>query len=325
MTASASRAAVIERYGTAPRVADHRTNANEGALLALTAASLNPADLAIASGNFPAGNPPLPYVPGIDGIAEVVASERFAPGSRVAVVGGGVGVTRDGTWADHFWAPDAALLEVPDDVDAITAAAVLTPGLTAWLAMTHIAELREGESVLVLGATGTLGSVALQAARLLSAGHVIAVGRSTDRLERCRSDGAHAVVSTEAPDLTTAFAEAAGDRPPDVIIDPLYGRAFESALAVAAPAARIVHVGQSAAATATLASGLLRGKRLTVQGMSLFFIAREVLQNGCTTLLEHVRDGRVTVGGVTVVALDDAADAWAAKASGDPHKIVVTP
>jgi NADPH:quinone reductase-like Zn-dependent oxidoreductase len=318
------RAAVIEQYAAAPTLAE-REPLPGGAIVELRAAALNPADLAIASGTFPAGSPPLPYVPGIDGIGVVVASERFAPGTRVGVLGGGVGVARDGTWAERFAAPESALLPVLDGVDDVTAAALLTPGLTAWLALTHVAELGAGESVLVLGATGTLGSVAVQAARQLGAGRVVAVGRDAARLERSRGRGADATVAADGDGLVDALREAVGDHPPDVVVDPIFGPGFEAALAVAAPAARIVHVGQSSAPTASLASGLLRGKRLTLQGMSVFFVDRDVLEAGYTALLEHARDGRVTVDDVEAVPLERAAEAWAAKAAGQATKFVITP
>lgn len=324
MTPSTSRAAIIEDYAHAPTLTEREPRSG-GAIVEMRAAALNPADLAIASGTFPAGSPPLPYVPGIDGVGVIVESERFSPGTRVAVLGEGVGVAQDGTWAERFGAPEGALLPVPDGVDDITAAALLTPGLAAWTGLTEFAALRAGESVLVLGATGAVGSVAVQSARLLGAGRVVAVGRNRERLERARSQGADEIVSTEAGGFVDALRAAVGDQPPDVILDPMFGPAFEAALAVAAPGARVVHVGQSAAPTASLASGLLRGKRLTLYGVSVFFVARDVLEAGYAALLEHAHAGRVTVGDLASVPLERAADAWAAKAAGEATKFVVTP
>jgi NADPH:quinone reductase-like Zn-dependent oxidoreductase len=322
MTPAPARAAVITEYGAAPTLQDRPVSGE--ATIELRAAALNPADLAIASGSFPAGSPPLPYVPGIDGVGVVLQSARFASGTRVAVLGGGVGVARDGTWAERFGAPEAALMAAPDGVDDVTAAALVTPGLTAWLALTHVARLRTGESVLVLGASGALGSVAVQAAALLGADRVVAVGRDAERLEGLRG-AADALVASEGDDLVEALREAFGDRPPDVVVDPVFGPGFEAALAVAAPAARVVHVGQSATPTATLASGLLRGKRLTLLGMSVFFVDRDVLEAGYADLLAAVADGDIAVGAVKTVPLADAPAAWAEKTAGGRGKIVVTP
>jgi NADPH:quinone reductase-like Zn-dependent oxidoreductase len=322
MTPSPSRAAVIEHYGSPPTIVERAAGA-DGARLKLRAAALNPADLAIASGTFPAGSPPLPYVPGIDGVGIVEESERFSPGSRVGILGGGVGVARDGTWAERFSVPEAALLSLPESVDDITAAALLTPGLAAWLALTHAAGLREGESVVVLGAGGAVGTVAVQAARLLGARRVVAVARDPERVQR-RSDGPDMTVAADAESLVDALREAVGDHPPDVVVDPVFGPAFEAALAVAAPEARIIHVGQSAAPTASLASGLLRGKRLTVRGLSVFFVPRDELEAGATALLKHAATGRIALDNIRELPLERAAEAWAVQTAGEAVKLVIT-
>jgi NADPH:quinone reductase len=323
MTPSPSRAAVIEDYGTPPTIAERAAGAN-GATLELRAAALNPADLAIASGSFPAGNPPLPYVPGIDGVGVVQGSERFSPGSRVGILGGGVGVARDGTWAESLSVPEAALLPLPDGVEDVTAASLLTPGLAAWLALTHAAGLQEGESVLVLGAGGAVGTVAAQAARVLGARRVVAVARDPERVMG-RTTAPDATVAAGDASLIDALREAVGDQPPDVVVDPVFGPAFEAALAVAAPEARIIHVGQAAAPTVTLASGLMRGKRLTIQGLSVFFVPRDVLEAAAIALLEHAAAGDVALDNVRTLPLERAAEAWAAQQAGEAVKLVITP
>lgn len=323
MTASTSRAAVIEDYGSPPTIVERVAGA-KGARLELRAAALNPADLAIASGSFPAGSPALPYVPGIDGVGIVEESEHFSPGSRVGILGGGVGVARDGTWAERLCVPETALLPLPDSVDDITAAALLTPGLAAWLALTHAARLQEGESVLVLGAGGAVGTVAAQAARLLGARRVVAVARDSERVMG-RADAPDMTVAAGEESLIDALREAVGDHPPDVVVDPVFGPAFEAALAVAAPEARLIHVGQAAAPSVTLASGLLRGKRLTVRGLSVFFVPRDALEAGAKALLEHAATGRIALDDIRTLPLERASEAWAAQAAGQAVKLVVTP
>src|SRR5690242_2585082 len=111
------RAAIVSAFQAPPAPGERQEpEAGEGkALLELRAAALNPADLAIASGSFPAGNPPLPYVPGIEGVGVVVDSARFAPGTRVWASGRGLGVAYDGTFSDRFAAADEVLVEVPPE------------------------------------------------------------------------------------------------------------------------------------------------------------------------------------------------------------------
>ena len=125
------RAAIVSEYQAAPVSGDRPPPlAVEGkALVELRAAALNPADLAIASGSFPAGSPPLPYVPGIEGVGIVVESARVAPGTRVWASGRGLGVGADGTFAEQFAASDEILVEVPASADDLLAASVGVVGL----------------------------------------------------------------------------------------------------------------------------------------------------------------------------------------------------
>ena len=231
------RAAVVSAFQAPPEVADRpEPAAREGqAVVELLAAALNPADLAIASGSFPAGNPPLPYVPGIEGVGTVVESARFAAGTRVWASGRGFGVAFDGAFSERFAVADEVLVEVPEAASDIVAAALGQVGLAAWMSLSWRAPVRPGEVVLVLGATGSVGSVAVQAAKLLGAGRVIAAGRDAARLEAASALGADATVSLEGDDVRERLAEAAADGPPTLVLDALYGPPLEAALAVVGP------------------------------------------------------------------------------------------
>ena len=258
----------------------------------MLAASLNPADIAIASGSFPFGSPPLPYVPGIEGVGTVVQSERFAPGTRVWTSGRGLGVAADGTFAERYLAAEEVLVEVPAEVADVDAAALGVVGLAAWMPLSWLAPVKPGESVLVLGATGNVGSVAVQAAKVLGAGRIVAVGRDADRLQRALELGADAVVEI-ADDLGERLAASVADDPPTLVFDALWGAPLEAAAAVTAPGGRIVHLGQSAGPTATLASGLIRGRQLQIQGYSNFAVPQEAIAAGYRDLLGHAAAGRI--------------------------------
>jgi NADPH2:quinone reductase len=279
----------------------------------LRAAALNPADLAIASGSFPAGSPPLPYVPGIEGVGSILRSDRFEPGTRVWASGRGLGVASDGTFAAQFVASEDVLVEVPADADDLLAAALGVVGLAGWMPLTWAAPVRPGESVLVLGATGSVGSVAVQAARILGAGSVVAVGRDASRLARIRDLGADATAELGGDDFRERLAAAVQGAPPTLV-----------AAAVAAPGARIVHVGQAAGPTATIASGLVRGKQLRILGYSNFAVPQDALAQGYSDVLEHAVAGRIRME-VESFGLDRVAEAWAAQAQGPDAKLVLTP
>ena len=320
------RAAIISEYQTAPVAGDRPApSPGEGkALVEMRAAALNPADPAIASGSFPFGSPPLPYVPGIEGVGTVVESVRFAPGTRVWASGRGLGIGIDGTFAEQFAAPEEVLVEVPAGADDLVAAAIGVAGLAGWLPLAWLAPVRPGESVLVLGASGNVGSVAVQAAKILGAGRVVAVGRDAGRLARARELGADDTVELGGDDFRERLAAAIDGAAPTLVLDALWGVPVEAAAAVAAPGARIVHVGQSAGPSATLLSGLVRGKQLQILGYSNFAVPQDAVAQGYTDLVEHAIAGRIAVD-VETVPLEEVAGAWARQVQGAGLKLVLVP
>jgi NADPH2:quinone reductase len=179
-----------------------------------------------------------------------------------------------------------------------------------------------GETVLVLGATGTVGLVAMQGARLLGAGRVVAAGRSAPGLERARRLGADAVVSLEEDDLVGAFREACGGDGPTLVVDPLWGEPVVAAAGAAARGARIVHIGQSAGPTAPFVSADVRGKQLNVLGFSNFGTPREVMDREYLRLVEYARAGELEVE-IERFPFEQAAEAWRRQAEGAGAKVVV--
>ena len=169
------------------------------------------------------------------------------------------------------------LVEVPEAADDLVAAALGQVGLAAWMTLSWLAPVRAGETVLVLGATGSVGSVAVQVAKLLGASRVVAVGRDHKRLEAVASLGADATVALDGDGFQEQLAEAVDGAPPTLVLDLLCGPALEAAAAVAGAGARIAHVGQSAAPTATFVSGHVRGKQLQILGYSNFAVPLDVL------------------------------------------------
>ena len=241
-------AGILSASGAAPELGERAepVAAEGGAVVELHAAALNPADLAIGSGTFPAGSPPLPYVPGIEGVGTVVRSARFPAGTRVWASGRGLGVAADGAFSERFAASDEALYEVPAEADDVTAAALGQVGLAAWMPLRWAAPVRPGEAVLVLGTTGNVGTVAVQAAKVLGAGRVVGAGRDEARLAAAGRLGADATVALGGDDLQARLAAAFDRGAPTLVLDVLWAAPLEAAAAVAGPGARIVHVGQAA-------------------------------------------------------------------------------
>jgi NADPH2:quinone reductase len=320
------RAALVHEYGSPPGLGElEELERPDGhAIVELLAAALNPADLAIASGRFPAGSPPLPYVPGIEGVGRVVESARFAPGTRVWAMGRGLGVARNGAFAERFAVSDDALTEVPEGADDVLAVAFATVGVAAWLPLSWLAPVRPDDVVLVLGATGAVGTVAVQSAKLLGARRVIAAGRDAERLERAVSLGADAAVELDGDGLADRLVAAGDGAQPTLVFDLLWGPPIEAATAAAAAGARIAHVGQSAGPTATIASGYVRGKQLEILGYSNFTAPSDAVAKGYAEVVGHAVSGRLRLD-VETVPLDRIAEAWERQASRRDVKLVLVP
>jgi NADPH:quinone reductase len=298
------RAARISELGRPPDPVELDAPAG-GTVVRLEVVSLNPIDLAVGAGRFYAGHPELPYIPGCEGVG------RDADGTLVYVFGGGLGIQRDGTLAERVDVPEGATFELPDDVDPALASACGIAGIAGWTPVTHTANVSGDDRVLVLGATGTVGLIAVQAAKLRGAARVVAAGRNRKKLERARELGADEIVVLGEGELADAF-DGEG---PTVVIDPLWGEPIVAAAQAAAPGARIIHIGQAAGPEATFPSAAVRGKQLRIQGHSNFAMTPWDRRGAHLELLEHVHAGRVTID-VERFPLDRIADAWAAQAKG---------
>jgi NADPH2:quinone reductase len=298
------RAAQIAELGTDPRAVDI---AGDGAIEVL-AVALNPLDLAIAAGRFYGGHPPLPYIPGCEAVGRLDGERRY-------MFGEGRGIRQDGFLVERTEFPRDLTVPVPDGLDDAVAATCGIAGIAGWLPVAERAPVRADDRVLVLGATGTVGSVTVQAARLLGAARVVAAGRDRERLERARNLGADETVVLDGEDLAGRLREACGDEGPTLVVDALWGEPLRAAVDAAAPGARIVHLGQSAGPEATLASAAVRGKRLSILGLSIFALAPAEHAQAYRQLAEHVAAGRIRLD-VETFSLGEIAEAWAAQGRG---------
>jgi NADPH2:quinone reductase len=161
-------AAVVDSFAKAPRYgsfADPVAEAGE-VLVTVEAAGLHPIVKALANGTHYGSTGALPFVAGVDGVG------RLADGTRVYF-----GVSRPpfGTFAERAVTNAALSVQLPDGLDALTAAGIANPGMSSWVALQYRAQFRAGESVLILGATGAAGHLAVQIAKRMGARRVVAV------------------------------------------------------------------------------------------------------------------------------------------------------
>ena len=263
--------------------------------VSVEAVALNPLDIAVGSGVFYGGHPPLPYPPGCE------AAGRTEDGRLVYLFGDSRGIVAPGFLVERVEARDDLMLTLPADVDPALAAAVGIAGIAGWVPVAWKAKPTPDDRVLVLGATGVVGRIAVQAAKLLGAAKVVGVGRGD--LHR--------------------IAEEFADEGFTVCIDPVWGEPLANALHHAAPHARIVHVGQSAGPDSPLRSADVRAKELTIVGHSNFAMNKEERDRAYLEVLDHVLVGRLELR-LERYPLDRVAEAWEHQRSGPGAKVVVT-
>jgi NADPH2:quinone reductase len=307
---------VISGLGQPPELADRSEPSGE-AIYEISAVSLNPLDINVCAGRFFGGHPELPYVPGCEGVG------RAPDGSRVYLFSDGLGLSRDGLLAERAAAPADLGIPLPKAVSDEIAASCGIAGMAGWMPVAWRAPVRKDDRVLVLGATGTVGLVAVQAAKLLGAAHVVAAGRNPDRLERAAQLGADATVSLDEDDLVTAFKETAGGDGPTYVVDTLWGPPAVAAIQAAAPGWRLVQIGQSADAEATLTSAGIRGKMGEVYGYLDFAVPKDQFREQYLRLVDHAAAGEI-IFHIQAYPLEQIVEAWERQAAGADAKIVVT-
>lgn len=263
------KAAVLHALGKPPRCEEFAEPvANEGEVVVrVQAAALKPIDQQMATGAHYASQHQLPAVCGTDGVGVLPDGKRvFFAGSRPPY----------GAMAEQTVIAAMRSFPLPDNIDDITAAAVFNPGLSAFGALKWRAQVAPGETVLILGATGVTGKLAIQTAKRLGAGRVVAAGRNETVLGTLHELGADVTIclGSSGKVLADVFAHEAGGKGFDVVIDYLWGTPIEALLAAitrrdfnpAASRVRLVQVGESAGATIALPAAVLRSSRLEILG-----------------------------------------------------------
>lgn len=323
------KAAVVEEWGEAPRYAEvPEPAAREGAaVVTVEASALTNLSRGLMSGkHYASKGIELPAVPGVDGVVRLADGRRAYTGA----------LTPYGMMAERTLIDPTGAIVLPDSIDSVTAAAVPNPGVSAWMSLEHAAAVRPGDHVLVLGATGVTGSLAVQlAASVFGAGRVVVAGRNADRLKWLRDNGADDVIAIGDEDLGARVAAMHAERPFDAVLDYLWGKPAEKVLAALGSnelaaryhATRFVQIGSMAGLTMDLPAGILRSAGITICGVGLGSVPPEVLgrirTDALPRLFDMVAGGRLHLRTQTR-PLAEVQQAWtAAEPSGT--RIVLVP
>ena len=263
------KAAVLHVFGEPPHYEDFPDpQPGEGEVIVhVRAASLKNIDRAKASGSHYDSHRKLPAVCGVDGVGVLDDGTRvFCGGARMPY-----GMMAEQTVVSRAWC-----LPVPDGVDDDSAAALPNPALSSWLPLVWRARLKPDETVLILGATGVAGKLAIQIAKHLGAGRVVAAGRNRRVLETLPDLGADATIALDQPEpaLIATFAREASQNRIDIVLDYLWGRPTEVLLnaltghdvMAEADTLRLITIGEMAGPTISLSAAALRSSGIEIYG-----------------------------------------------------------
>jgi NADPH:quinone reductase-like Zn-dependent oxidoreductase len=304
------QAAVVESFEAAPRFGDFPAPVAgpDEVLISVKAAAVTQLTRAFAAGKHHAAPHP-PMVPGLDGVGISAGGRVYFAFPRAPV----------GSMAELTAVKRIYCVPVPDDLDDVTAAAAANPGMSSWVGLTRRARLVGGESVLVNGAAGVSGRLAIQVAKHLGARRVIATARNPAVDVELRALGADTVIvlSEDSGALTDAFRRELHEHGVDVVLDYLFGNSTEAFIqacvgpgrGAAEPRVRFIQLGTLGGPNITLPATALRSSGLELLGMGLGAVAHEELVVGIGEFLAAYRAAGFRVE-TTAVPLRDVEAAW---------------
>ncbi len=313
------RAAVVRSFGNPPRYEEFAapTPAEGQLLVDVLAAGLHPRVRSGANGTHYTSDDRLPLIPGVDGVG------RLADGRRVYFVADD---DAPGTMAEQAVLDPRRSIPLPEGADPVVIAAAMNPAMSSWVALRRRITFQPGQSVLILGATGNAGQMAVQIARHLGAAAIVAAGRDPQRLDLLPGLGATTVVSLA--DNPERLGEAAADV--DVVIDYTWGEPTQQAIpAVLTRRADRgkpldwIQIGSMAGQEITLPSFVLRAANLRIMGSGQGSVTAAGILAELPSLVDLLVSGALSADALAV-PLADVEQAWTAPVKPG-QRVVLTP
>lgn len=276
-----------------------------GVLVQVKAAGVNFADTARRYGQYLAETP-LPYIPGAEvaGVISEVSPEvtQFKVGDRV------VALIEEGGYAEFIALHEAQLVRIPDSVDFNEAVSILVQGLSAYHIIKTSGQLVPGETVLVHAAAGGVGTLAVQLAKLMGAGKVIATASNAEKLELARSLGADVTINyTEENWHKQVFAHTDG-KGVDVLLEMVGGDIFKNSLKCMAINGRLVIYGRAGGKVTQFDPAILMQRNVSVTGFWLMNTLknRVLYKDSLAELLTYIGEGKLKLIVGEALPLEDA-------------------
>jgi len=289
-------------------------------IIDVLAAGLHPLVKSIVSGQHYSVDDTLPFIPGVDGVGKLVDGTR--------VYFGAVNQTY-GSMAEKTIANKQMCMPLPDELDSVTAAAIFNPGLSSWLALTYRAQLQANDTVLINGATGVAGRLAVQIAKYLGAGNIIVTGRNDQTLEGLNKIGADTLISLDQSkaEVKNAIIEASNKQAINIVIDYLWGAPAEIVLLAIAQTkpskTRFVQVGDVAGKTITLPASVLRSSGIELCGTGIGATPVDAIVAAVPAFTEFAATQELAIK-TQQISLKDAPLAWD-KTPADGCRFVIVP
>ena len=290
-------------------------------LIHVTASALSQLTKGRASGAHYSSSGQFPLIAGVDGVG------RTADGRRVYFV---LPAAPFGAMAERAAVRPEQCIPLPDGVDDVTAAAIANPGMSSWAALKERARLVAGETVLINGATGVAGRLAVQIARHLGAKKVIATGRNAQALEELKTVGADITIALTLPaeELEAAFLEQFKGDGVHVVLDYLWGKSAEMLIVAAAKAdndgvqVRYVDIGSMSGGEITLPAAALRATNLTLMGSGIGSVSMAGLLGAINGVMQAVVPGKLQIE-TEAVPLASVEENWNKDSGGSRVVFVV--
>jgi NADPH:quinone reductase-like Zn-dependent oxidoreductase len=318
------KAAVVSSFGTAPRYEEFPAPIPAGdddMVIDVIAAGLHPRVRSQADGSHYTSTDELPLVPGIDGVgrgADGVLRYFILPDTTM------------GAMAEQTVIDIRRSIVLPEDSDPIAVAAAMNPAMSSWVALRQRVPFQAGQNVLVLGATGHAGQLAVQIAKLFGANQIIAAGRDAGRLAGLPALGATSTVGLDGPPGTVARRLGRAASEVDVVIDYLWGEPTTAAM-IAVVTDRAdrgqpltwIEIGSVAGPTATIPSAALRAARLQIVGSGQGSVSTRQILAELPALAQQITTGTFDID-ARPTPLTRVEQAWA-DAARAAQRIVMTP
>ncbi len=293
-------AAVVTSFDEPPHYQRFPTPRPEGRhqiLVEVVAAGLHPRTRTGARGAHYSSSRTLPMIPGVDAVGRRADGQLIYFAADDDVIG---------TMADKAVVDQRRCIELPAGTDAATIAAAMNPAMSAWVALRRRVPLAAGQRVLVLGATGNAGTMAVRVAKRLGAGRVIGAGRDRERLEALRTQGADELVALTDDGEATAAALASAAAEVEIVLDYLWGAPAATAM-IALLTAREdrsraldwVQIGAIAGPTIELPSAALRSTNLRLQGSGQGSVSPAGYLAELPSLVDEIAGGAITIEAMT--------------------------